>query len=364
MKRILFIDRDGTIIVEPKDNFQVDSFNKLEFLPGAILALSLIAKEFSYELVMVTNQDGLGSASLPDSSFYPPHNLMLSILKNEGINFAQVLIDRSFPEENSPTRKPRTGLVDHYRKGNFDLKNSFVIGDRDTDVEFAQNLGCGSIRFKEGVDPIADCVVTSWNQVLDYLRKNQRTAEVIRRTKETSIEVKVSLDGTGITDIKTGLGFFDHMLDQIGRHSGIDLKIHTTGDLHVDEHHTIEDTGLTLGEALRVALGDMKGVRRFGFLLPMDEALAQIALDLSGRPHLEWSVPLKREKIGDVPCEMFKHFFKSLTDTLKCTLNIKADGENEHHIIESVFKGFAQTLRSSISKDYENSDLPSTKGLL
>ncbi len=368
MKKVLFIDRDNTIIVEPRDNYQVDSFTKLEFVPGVITALASIVKQLPYELVMVTNQDGLGTASLPEAVFFPPHELMLKTLAGEGIRFSEVLIDRSFPHENSLSRKPRTGLIDHYRQEGIDLPGSFVIGDRQTDVELALNMGTQSIQLvaspQATLDTRATYTCASWQEILQLLRSLERRSHVVRTTRETSVEVKLSIDGSGTSNIQTGLGFFDHMLDQIGRHAGFDLTVIAKGDLHVDQHHTIEDTALALGEAIRKALNNMQGVERFASLLPMDEALAQIALDLSGRPYLVWDVELRRESVGDVPCEMFEHFFRSLVDQLRCTLNIKARGGNDHHVLESVFKGFARTLRQALKRDYDSTGLPSTKGVL
>ncbi len=365
MKKILFIDRDGTIIKEPPEDFQIDSLEKLEFVPGVICNLKRIRQETDYLFVMVTNQDGLGTDSFPEDTFWPAHNKMLGILEGERITFDEILIDRSFDHENKPTRKPRTGMLEHYLKGDYDLAASYVIGDRETDVELARNLGAKSILLGDKKQAHADIIAGSWEEIYRILRLPDRTATVQRKTNETDIEVHVNLDGEGKTDISTGLGFFDHMLDQIGRHGGIDLTIKVKGDLHVDEHHTIEDTALALGEALLRALGDKKGISRYGFLLPMDESLAQVALDFGGRPWLVWNVEFKREKVGDMPTEMFYHFFKSFSDTARCNLNIKAEGDNEHHKIEAIFKALAKCIKMAVARDENDPDkLPSTKGML
>lgn len=368
MKKVLFIDRDGTIIVEPPIDKQVDSLEKLEFLPGAITNLHKIAKELDYQFVMVTNQDGLGTDSFPENTFWPAHNKMLRMLENEGITFSEILIDRSFEHENKPTRKPGIGLLPHYFSADYDLKNSFVIGDRLTDVKLATNLGAQAILISE--DPnlqSADAVLTTsnWDSIYQFLKLPPRIAEVKRTTKETDISITLNLDGSGKTEIETGLGFFDHMLDQLGKHSGADLIVKVKGDLHIDEHHTVEDTALALGEAYLKALGNKKGIDRYGFLLPMDESLSQVAIDFSGRPWLVWDVKFNREKIGDVPTELWHHFFKSFTDTSKSNLNIKCEGENEHHKIESVFKAFAKAIKMAVKRDIANAGvLPSTKGIL
>ncbi len=372
MQKVLFIDRDGTIIVEPLPTRQIDSLEKLSFLPSAISALGKIAKEASeYEFVMISNQDGLGTASFPEDTFWPAHNKMLEILSGEGLVFDASYIDRSFEHENKPTRKPGTALLQPYFNENYDLANSYVIGDRLTDVKLAQNLGSKAILIgkKEdysdsGLLDYCELITTDWHQIYTHICKPSRFARVQRTTKETNIFIELNLDGNGKTHINTGLGFFDHMLDQLGKHSGADLKIEVKGDLHIDEHHTIEDTGLALGEAYLKALGDKKGIDRYGFLLPMDEALAQVAIDFSGRNWLVWDAQFKREKIGDMPTEMFYHFFKSFTDTSKSNLNIKVEGENEHHKIEAIFKGLAKAIKMAVKRDLNNSQIPSTKGIL
>lgn len=364
MKKVLFIDRDGTIIMEPEDK-QIDSLEKLEFYPKAISNLRKIAEEMDFELVMVTNQDGLGTDSFPEDTFWPAHHKMLKTLEGEGIQFAAIHIDKSFPHENAPTRKPRTGLLTQYLEGEYDLANSYVIGDRDTDVELAENLGAKAIKVHEESNPKAALNTTDWDQIYQFLLLPPRKAEVTRTTKETDIHIKINLDGQGKYDMNTGLGFFDHMLDQLSKHSGADLSIHVKGDLHIDEHHTIEDTALALGEVFSKALGDKKGISRYGFLLPMDDALAQVAIDFSGRPWLVWAADFKREKVGDMPTEMFYHFFKSFSDTAKCNLNVQVSGDNEHHKIEAIFKAFAKAIKMAISRDLKNLDaLPSTKGML
>ena len=374
MKKVLFIDRDGTIIVEPPTDFQVDSLEKLEFLPKAISNLRKIAEETDYELVMVTNQDGLGTKSFPEDTFWPAHTKMLQILERENIHFTTVHIDRSFPEENLPTRKPGIGMLGSYFSEEYDLKNSYVIGDRLTDIQLAVNLKSkailiGSELVKEGVTPEMNAAVsfitTDWDAIYEHLKLPSRTAFVQRNTKETQIRIELNLDGSGRSEIHTGLGFYDHMLDQLARHSGADLTIHVEGDLHIDEHHTIEDTALALGEAYRIAIGDKRGISRYGFLLPMDEALAQVAIDFSGRPWLVWDAEFKREKIGEMPTEMFYHFFKSFSDTSLSNLNIKVEGQNEHHKIESIFKGFAKAIKMAVRRDLKALDfMPSTKGVL
>lgn len=372
-KKVLFIDRDGTIIVEPPDTFQIDSFEKLEFLPGVISSLRNIVEECGYELVMVTNQDGLGTESFPEETFYPVHNLMLKTLENEGIRFSEICIDRSFDHTPSPNRKPATGMLTQYiegaKTGEYDFERSFVIGDRMTDVHLALNLGVRAIRYSTEITPDAALVTTSWAEIYRFLRTEHsdavRSAAVYRRTNETEISIRLTLDGAGTARIHTGIGFLDHMLEQLARHSGCDLDIHVTGDTWIDEHHTIEDTGLALGEAFAKALGDKRGIERYGFsLLPMDEAFARVALDFSGRPWLVWSVPFSREKIGEVPTEMFEHFFKSLCDTAKWTLNIEAQGSNDHHIIEAVFKAVARSVSMAKHLHKRNFEIPSTKGIL
>jgi len=361
MKKVLFIDRDGTIIQEPEDE-QIDSFQKLEFYPGAISNLSRIAKELDYELVMVTNQDGLGTDSFPEDTFLPVHNLMMKTLEGEGIRFSEVLIDRSFPADNAPTRKPRTGMLTHFIKGNYDLKSSFVIGDRKTDVELAQNLGAQAIFISNS---ISDCALTttSWNEVYRFLKEQPRTGSVHRKTSETDIKIELNLDGSGKSEMETGLGFFDHMLEQLAKHGNMDLSVKVSGDLHIDEHHTIEDVALALGEAFDQALGSRKGIQRYGFLLPMDDCLAQVAIDFGGRPWCVWEADFKREMIGEMPTEMFSHFFRSFSDKARCNINIKAEGQNEHHKIEAIFKAWARAIRMAVSKT-EDGSMPSTKGVL
>jgi len=365
MKKILFIDRDGTIIEEPSEDFQIDSLEKLQFIPKVITSLFKICKHSAFELVMVSNQDGLGTDSYPEETFWPAHNKMLEVLKNEGIEFTAIHIDPSFPHENSNNRKPGTGMLQKYMAGDYDLKNSFVIGDRITDVELAFNLGSKSILFGGLKSEEADLCTDDWNEIYDFLVFPERKSTIQRKTNETDINIKLNLDGTGKSEINTGLNFFDHMLEQIPKHGECDLEIAVKGDLEVDEHHTIEDTALALGEAFTEALGDKKGVSRYGFLLPMDDALAHMAIDFGGRPWLVWDVEFRREKIGDVPTEMFYHFFKSFTDTAKCNLNVNADGNNEHHIIEAVFKGFAKSIKMAILRNESELDsIPSTKGSL
>ena len=361
MKKILFIDRDGTIIKEPADE-QIDSFEKLEFYPGAISNLAKIATELDYELVMVTNQDGLGTDSFPEDTFWPAHNLMMQTLEGEGIGFSEVLIDRSFPVDNAPTRKPRTGLLTHYIKGNYNLKNSFVIGDRKTDIELAKNLGSKAIFISDSASD-SELTTTSWNGIYRFLKEQPRLGSIHRKTSETDIQIELNLDGSGKSKMETGLGFFDHMLEQLAKHGNMDLSVKVSGDLHIDEHHTIEDVALALGEAFDQALGSRKGIQRYGFLLPMDDCLAQVAIDFGGRPWSVWEVDFKREKIGEMPTEMFSHFFKSFSDKARCNLNIKAEGQNEHHKIEAIFKAWARAIRMAISKT-EDGAMPSTKGVL
>ncbi len=363
MKRVLFIDRDGTLILEPPVDFQVDSLEKLEFYPGVFSALYKIAAELDLELVMVTNQDGLGTASFPEETFWPAQNKMLKAFENEGIVFSDILIDKSFPEENLPTRKPGTGLLSKYIYGNYDLANSYVIGDRSTDVQLAKNLGSKAIYM--GTDPTvsAELVAQKWNEIYAYLKTVPRIGLVKRKTSETDIEIELNLDGSGKSKIETGIGFFDHMLEQISKHGNLDLFVKVKGDLHIDEHHTVEDVALALGTAFIEALGSKTGIERYGFLLPMDECLAQVAIDFGGRPWLVWETEFKREKVGEMPTEMFKHFFKSFSDNAKCNLNIKAEGENEHHKIEAIFKSFAKAIKMAVSKT-NNFSIPSTKGTL
>jgi imidazoleglycerol-phosphate dehydratase / histidinol-phosphatase len=364
-KKILFIDRDGTIITEPPIDKQVDSLEKLEFLPGAITNLSRIARELDYKLVMVTNQDGLGTDSFPENTFWPAQNKMLRILEGEGVVFDEIHIDRSFDHEGLTTRKPGIGMLGQYLTGEYDLANSYVIGDRLTDLKMAQNLGAKCIFIFGEVNPDAALSTLDWFEVYKFLSMPSRTAEIRRTTKETDILVKVNLDGQGKTQISTGLGFFDHMLDQLGKHSLCDLTVEVKGDLHIDEHHTIEDTALAIGEAYLKALGDKRGIERYGYLLPMDDCLAQVAIDFSGRSWLVWETEFKREKVGEMPTEMFYHFFRSFSDAAKCNLNIKAEGDNEHHKIEAIFKAFAKSIKMAVRRDEKTANvLPSTKGVL
>ncbi|MCR5644748.1 MAG: bifunctional histidinol-phosphatase/imidazoleglycerol-phosphate dehydratase HisB [Prevotella sp.] len=354
--RVLFIDRDGTLIEEPQDE-QIDSFGKLHFVPGMIQALSFLRQHTDFRFVMVSNQDGLGTDSFPEDTFWPVHNFILQTLQGEGITFDEQLIDRHFPEDNAPTRKPGIGMVKQYIENPaYDMENSYVIGDRDTDALFARNIGCKAIILgREGM---------TWQRITELIFGGERTSEIHRQTKETDIYIKVCLDGTGKCDINTGLGFFDHMLEQIGKHGMIDLTIHTIGDLNVDEHHTIEDTALALGECLLRALGDKRGIERYGYCLPMDDCLCSVALDFGGRPWLVWDVEFNREYVGDMPTEMFLHFFKSLSDAAKMNLNIKAQGQNEHHKIEGIFKALARSLKMAVQRDIFHYELPSTKGML
>jgi imidazoleglycerol-phosphate dehydratase/histidinol-phosphatase len=369
MKKVLFIDRDGTIITEPPVTFQIDTLEKLSFLPGVIRYLSKIAEETDYELVMVSNQDGLGTEQYPLKAFELVQGKILEILKNEGIEFSAIHIDDSFEHEHKPTRKPGTAMLKKYLNGNYDLKNSYVIGDRITDVLLAQNLGCKAILIKnydnpQGYESKIALIANNWREIYDHLKLPDRKISHTRKTNETTIEVHLNLDGKGLHQIDTGLSFFNHMLEQLAKHAHIDLVINAQGDLHIDEHHTIEDTAITLGEAFNLALGDKIGIERYGFLLPMDDCLAQVALDFGGRSWLVWQTEFKREKIGDVPTEMFYHFFKSFADAAKCNLHIKADGENEHHKIESIFKAWAKTIKSAVKRDINNLTLPTTKGTL
>lgn len=352
MKKALFIDRDGTIIREPEDE-QIDSLEKLEFVPGAIGALSSLAK-LDFVLVMVSNQDGLGTPSFPEEDFHPAHNKMLKTLEGEGVVFDKILIDRSFPQDNAPTRKPRTGLLTAYMDGSYDLAASFVIGDRESDMELARNLGATGLKLGE----------LSWAEIAARVRASERRCTVSRKTAETDISICVDLDGGLESFSDTGLKFFDHMLDQLPHHGGISLQVRCKGDLEVDEHHTVEDVGIALGEALRTALGDKRGIDRYGFALPMDESRAMVLLDLGGRSELVWDVHFTREYVGDVPTEMFRHFFKSMSDAMKANLYVKAEGENNHHIAEAVFKAFARTLRQAVRRDVFKGELPSSKGLL
>lgn len=363
MKKVLFIDRDGTLVIEPPIDFQLDSLEKLEFYPGVFQNLSRIAKELDYLLVMVTNQDGLGSDSFPEDNFWPAQNKIIQAFKNEGIQFHEILIDKSFPHENLPTRKPGTALLTHYMPESYDLENSYVIGDRLTDVQLAKNLGCKAIFIGNEHCEDAELTTNSWQDIYTLLASKTRRAKVVRNTYETKIFVEINLDGSGKANISTGLGFFDHMLQQIAKHGNLDLIIQVQGDLHIDEHHTIEDVAITLGDAFFQALGSKKGMERYGFLLPMDDCLAQVAIDFGGRPWLVWKTEFKREKVGDMPTEMFMHFFKSFSDSAKCNLNIKAEGDNEHHKIEAIFKAFAKAIKMAVSRTNDFS-VPSTKGTL
>lgn len=375
MKNVLFIDRDGTLILEPADE-QVDSFEKLEFYPEVFYYLKKIVSELNFELVMVTNQDGLGSEAYPESAFWPTQNFMLKAFKNEGIVFEDIIIDRTFAKENAPTRKPNTGLLTNYFSNDYDLKNSFVIGDRLTDMKLAENLGSKGIliNFKGGLQTdFSDKEVlkksiaietNDWQTIYTFLKTKIRTTTITRTTKETDISVYLNVDGTGQNSIDTGLGFFDHMLEQIAKHAQVDLNISVKGDLKVDEHHTIEDTAIVLGQAFYDVLQDKKGMNRYGFVLPMDDCLAQVAIDFGGRNWLVWNADFKREKIGDMPTEMFMHFFKSFSDESKCNLNIQATGTNEHHKIEGIFKAFAKAIKMAKTRDVSSNVLPSTKGVL
>ena len=379
MKKILFIDRDGTLIHEPED-YQIDTLEKLEFYPEALFYLSKIAKELDYEFVMVTNQDGLGTEGYPETAFWPIQNFVLKTFANEGAVFKEVLMDRTFAKDNSPTRKPNTGLLEenYFNNEEYDLAASFMIGDRMTDMEFALNFGgkgifidthveLGADELKNGQKEINDSIAlktTSWEKIYEFLKLKERSSEINRKTNETDIFIKLNLDGTGNSDISTGLDFFDHMLDQISRHGQMDLEIKVKGDLEVDEHHTIEDTAIALGEAFSLALGNKLGIERYGFCLPMDDCLAQAAIDFGGRNWLVWDAEFKREMIGKMPTEMFLHFFKSFTDGAKANLNIKAEGTNEHHKIEAIFKSFAKAIKMAVKRDTEKMILPSTKGML
>jgi len=378
-KKVLFIDRDGTLILETADE-QIDSFAKLEFYPGALPWLSKIAKELDFELVMVTNQDGLGAPSYPEDTFWPIQNFVVKAFENEGVKFSHFAIDKTFPRDNAPTRKPGTALLAKYiGNDEYDLKGSFTIGDRKNDILLAKNIGAKAIWLNNGSnlgggeftqeqhDALEDVIAletTDWQKVYEFLKVGERVAEHRRTTKETDIYIKLNLDGKGKAKISTGVYFFDHMLDQIARHGNIDLEIEAKGDLHIDEHHTIEDTGIALGEVFATALGDKRGIERYGFCLPMDDCLAQVAIDFGGRNWLVWDAEFKREKIGEMPTEMFYHFFKSFSDAAKCNLNIKAEGQNEHHKIEAIFKAFAKTIKMAVKRDVNNMVLPSTKGVL
>ena len=378
MKKILFIDRDGTMVLEPND-YQLDSFEKLEFYPNAFQYLGKIAKELDFELVMVTNQDGLGTASHPEENFWPVHNLVMKAFENEGVVFSDVLIDKTFPHENAPTRKPATGLLTKYIDNlAYDLQNSFVIGDRITDVELAKNLGSKAIFInrdealggdeiaskREELDSVIALQTTDWKVIYEFLKLEERSATISRKTNETDIYIDLNLDGTGKSKIETGIAFFDHMLDQIARHGQMDLEILVKGDLEVDEHHTIEDTAIALGEVFAKALSNKLGIERYGFCLPMDDCLAQVAIDFGGRNWLVWETEFKREMVGKMPTEMFFHFFKSFSDGAKANINIKAEGTNEHHKIEAIFKAFAKAIKVAVKRDTDKMILPSTKGML
>jgi imidazoleglycerol-phosphate dehydratase/histidinol-phosphatase len=378
MKKILFIDRDGTMVLEPND-YQLDSFEKLEFYPKAFQYLAKIAKELDFELVMVTNQDGLGTDSHPEINFWPVHNLIMKAFENEGVVFKEVLIDKTFPHENAPTRTPATGLLTKYIDNpEYDLENSFVIGDRITDVELAKNLGSKAIFIstneelggdeisskRHELDSVIALQTTEWKTIYEFLKLEERSASIERKTNETDIFINLNLDGTGKSKIETGIAFFDHMLDQIARHGQMDLEILVKGDLEVDEHHTIEDTAIALGEVFAKALGNKLGIERYGFCLPMDDCLAQVAIDFGGRNWLVWETEFKREMVGKMPTEMFYHFFKSFSDGAKANINIKAEGTNEHHKIEAIFKAFAKAIKVAVKRDTEKMILPSTKGML
>lgn len=378
-KKVLFIDRDGTLVLEPPVDYQLDSLEKLEFYPKVFQYMAKIASELEYELVMVTNQDGLGTDSFPEDTFWPAHNKVLAAFEKEGVVFSAIHIDKTFPHENADTRKPRTGLLtEYFDKEKYDLENSFVLGDRITDMELAKNLGSKGIFLSEDPELGADEIETDkktilesialtstdWKEIYEFLKLNERVAEISRKTNETDIYIKLNLDGTGKSDISTGLDFFDHMLDQISRHGQMDLEIKVKGDLEVDEHHTIEDTAIALGEVFSTALNNKLGIERYGFCLPMDDCLAQVAIDFGGRNWLVWDAEFKREMIGKMPTEMFYHFFKSFTDGAKANLNVKAEGTNEHHKIEAIFKAFAKAIKVAVKRDPEKMILPSTKGML
>lgn len=378
-KRILFIDRDGTLINEAPPTYQLDSFDKLTFYPHMFEYMTKIARELDYELVMVTNQDGLGTPNFPEDTFWPLHNLVMKSLEGEDIFFKAVFIDRTYPHENAPTRKPGTGMLTSYLNNpEYDLANSFVIGDRITDVQLAKNLGCkaiwlnsdaslGAAEISDKVAELKDTIAlesVEWKDIYAFLKLGLRKVSHQRNTNETKVDIELNVDGSGKADISTGIGFFDHMLEQVARHGKMDLKIHTKGDLHIDEHHTIEDTGIALGEAFAKALADKTGMERYGFALPMDEADAKVLIDMGGRNWLVWNAEFKREKIGEMPTEMFFHFFKSFSDGAKCNLNIECKGDNEHHKIEAIFKAFAKALRMAVKRDPMSNYLPSTKGVL
>lgn len=379
-KRVLFIDRDGTLIKEAPPTYQLDSFSKLEFYPDVFKYMRKIAEELDYELVIVTNQDGMGTAAFPEDTFWPLHNFVMQSFENEQVNFSKVLIDRSFPEENAPTRKPQTGMLTEYIGNDaYDLEQSFVIGDRITDMQLAKNLGCkglwlnvdeglGAAEIKDTIEELKKETIAlaspHWSAIYEFLKLPLRTIQYERTSRETKIRLRLGLDGTGQASINTGLHFFDHMLDQLARHSGVDIELNCEGDLNVDEHHTIEDTAIALGESFAKALGNKNGIERYGFMLPMDDSTAQAAIDFGGRPWLRWKVKFKHKKIGDVPAEMFEHFFKSFSDAAKCNIYIRCKGKNEHHKIEAVFKAFARSVKMAIKRDINNNELPTTKGIL
>ena len=379
MKRILFIDRDGTLIKEAPPTYQVDSWDKLEFYPEAFFYMKKITEDFDYALVMITNQDGLGTTSFPEENFWPIHRHIIKSFENEGVSFDATYIDRSFAHENSPDRKPGTGMLKEYiNNPAYDLAHSFVIGDRITDVQLAKNLGCkaiwlnndpalGAAEIKNNTNELKEVIVIethSWQKIYEFLKSGLRKVSHERNTSETKIKIELNIDGNGLADIKTGLGFFDHMLEQIARHGKLDISITASGDLHIDEHHTIEDTGIALGEAFAKALADKKGMERYGFALPMDEAEAKVLIDFGGRPWIVWNAEFKREKIGEMPTEMFFHFFKSFSDAARCNLHVECKGDNEHHKIEAIFKAFAKAIRMAVKRDPFDNYLPSTKGVL
>ncbi|MEL6257084.1 MAG: bifunctional histidinol-phosphatase/imidazoleglycerol-phosphate dehydratase HisB [Bacteroidota bacterium] len=377
-KRVLFLDRDGTLIKEPPEDYQVDSLEKLAYIPGVIREMVRIAEGADFVWVMITNQDGLGTEDFPEDGFWAAHNQMMALFEGEGIHFDEVFIDRTFKAEGKPTRKPGTALLTHYMDGSFDLENSYVVGDRPSDIQLAKNLGAKGILIGRSVDELDDewdltelrkdtlvLETENWREIGDYLLSAGRRASIHRKTKETDIKIELDLDGSGTTNNQTGIGFFDHMLDQLGKHSGINLNISAKGDLHIDPHHTIEDTGIALGEAFLEALGDKRGINRYGcFNLPMDEALTEVAIDFSGRPWLVWAGEIMREKVGEFPVEMLEHFFKSFCDGAKCNLNVRMQGSNAHHMIEATFKGVAKAIKLAIKKEEGNNDLPTTKGML
>ncbi len=369
MKKVLFIDRDGTLVIEPPVDYQLDSLEKLEFYPEVFTYLRKIVDELDYEIVMVTNQDGLGTESFPENTFWPAHNKVMKAFENEGIRFADVHIDRTFPEQNAPTRKPGTAMLTRYLNGDYDLSRSFVIGDRESDIELARNLGAQGILMKDELENSElenslALLSKSWKRIYQFLLDVKRSTLVVRNTNETKINIELNLDGSGKSLCSTGLPFFDHMIDQLAKHGGLDLKIEVDGDLEIDEHHTMEDTALALGNAFKNALGKKTGINRYGFLLPMDDCLAQLAIDFGGRPWLVWDVTFKNERIGDVPTEMFEHFFKSFSDEARCNLNIKCEGDNDHHKIESIFKAWSKAIKMAVKRDTSSMELPTTKGRL